>query len=198
MEKPFSQACENNKGPILAVLKGAFRDAVEVLEVGSGTGQHAVHFARHLPRLRWQPTDLAGNLPGMRLWLDEARLAGIRDPIVLDVVDLPWPVEPVDAAFSANTLHIMGKPAVECFFEGMASALAARGTLCVYGPFNYGGRHTSESNELFDRFLSQQDPGSALRDFEWVNSLAEGAGLELVEDHTMPSNNRLLQWRKSG
>jgi len=196
MEKPFSQSCENNKAPIFSVLEKAFRNAREVLEIGSGTGQHAVHFARNLPHLKWQPSDLAENLPGMQLWFDEVKLTNIKDPIVLNVIDLPWQIEPVDTVFSANTLHIMGKPEIECLFQGIESVLSVDGTLCVYGPFNYGGKYTSESNERFDAYLYRQNPKSAVRDFEWVNSLAESAGFNLVKDHEMPVNNRLLEWRK--
>jgi len=196
MEKPFSQSCENNKTPILYVLKEAFLNASEVLEIGSGTGQHAVHFARNLPHLKWQPSDLAENLAGMQLWFDEVKLTNIKDPIVLNVIDLPWQIEPVDTVFSANTLHIMGKPEIECLFQGIESVLSVDGTLCVYGPFNYGGKYTSESNERFDAYLYRQNPKSAIRDFEWVNSLVEAAGFNLVKDHEMPVNNRLLEWRK--
>lgn len=196
MEKPFSQSCENNKGPILAVLREAFRDASLVLEIGSGTGQHAVHFARNLPHLVWQPSDMAENIPGMKLWFDEAKLPNINEPVVLNVADALWPVEEADAVFSANTLHIMGKPKVECMFEGIGLRLKNGGTLCIYGPFNYGGKYTSESNEKFDAWLFKQNPESAIRDFEWVNFLAEKAGLKLVKDHEMPANNRLLEWGK--
>ena len=196
MEKPFSQSCENNKVPIFSVLEKAFRNARGVLEIGSGTGQHAVHFARNLPHLKWQPSDLAENLPGIQLWFDEVKLTNIKDPIVLNVIDLPWQIEPVDTVFSANTLHIMGKPEIECLFQGIESVLSVDGTLCVYGPFNYGGKYTSESNERFDAYLYRQNPKSAIRDFEWVNSLAESAGFNLVKDHEMPVNNRLLEWRK--
>ena len=197
MVKPFSQSCENNKEPILRVLKEAFSGAALVLEIGSGTGQHAVHFALNLPRLTWQPTDLPENIPGMKLWFDDAKLPNIKEPIVLNVSDAMWPIVGVDAIFSANTLHIMARPKVECMFDGMEPVLKAGGTLCIYGPFNYEGKYTSESNEKFDTWLHQQNPQSAIRDFEWVNSLAEKIGLKLVKDHEMPANNRLLEWRKS-
>ncbi|MEQ9619889.1 MAG: DUF938 domain-containing protein [Deltaproteobacteria bacterium] len=196
MEKPFSQSCENNKGPILAVLKEAFRDSSLVLEIGSGTGQHAVHFAANLPHLTWQPSDLAENISGMKLWFDEANLPNIKEPVVLNVADALWPVEEADAVFSANTLHIMGKPRIKCMLEGIGLRLEGGGTLCVYGPFNYDGKYTSESNKKFDAWLRSQNPESAIRDFEWVNSLAEREGLKLVKDHEMPVNNRLLEWRK--
>lgn len=197
MNKPFSQACENNKGPILSVLKHAFAEVKTVLEIGSGTGQHAVYFARYLPHLVWLPTDLAENLAGVQLWLKEARLPNIQHPLVLNVSEQPWLVEWVDAIFTANSLHIMGEAEVEAFFNGVANRLLSGGRLCVYGPFNYGGKFTSDSNAQFNRWLYQQNPKSAIRDFEWVNDLAEKAGLSLLQDHEMPANNRLLEWGRA-
>ena len=195
--KPFSQACENNKAPILAVLRDAFCEATRALEIGSGSGQHAVHFGGNLPWLRWQPSDVAANIAGIKLWLAEAGLANVPEPAVLDVTQLPWGVASCDAIFTANTLHIMGKPGVECFFRGLQNVLQPGGALCVYGPFNYAGSYTSDSNARFDQWLFAQHPDSAIRDFEWVNQLASEAGLVLVEDYAMPANNRLLHWRKS-
>ena len=196
MKKPFSQSSENNKDHILLVLKDAFRDANSVLEIGSGTGQHAVHFALNLPHLNWQPSDLEINISGIRLWLDEARLSNIREPVLLDVNNLPREVGEFDGVFTANTLHIMAKSEIENLFQGIGQVLKNHGTLCVYGPFNYGGKYTSASNEQFDGWLFRQNPQSAIRDFEWVNILAENIGLSLVRDHEMPANNRLLQWIK--
>jgi len=196
MKKPFSQSSENNKDHILLVLKDAFRDANSVLEIGSGTGQHAVHFALDLPHLNWQPSDLEINLSGIGLWLDEARLSNIREPVLLDVNNLPREVGEFDGVFTANTLHIMAKSEIENLFQGIGQVLKNHGTLCVYGPFNYGGKYTSASNEQFDGWLFRQNPQSAIRDFEWVNILAENIGLSLVRDHEMPANNRLLQWIK--
>lgn len=196
MEKPYSQSCENNKNPILNILRNTFKDSKSVLEVGSGTGQHAVYFAEMLPHLVWQPSDKAENLVGLRLWINEAKLSNIMAPVELDVTNTPWNVEIVDAIFSANTFHIMSKNAVECFFEGIESALAIDAKLCVYGPFNYKGKYTSESNESFDKWLKKRDRNSGIRDFEWVCTLAESHGLKLVKDHEMPVNNRLLEWIK--
>jgi len=198
MTKPFSEACERNKEPILRVLEEAFKDARTVLEIGSGTGQHSVYFAGGLPHLTWQPSDVAGYLPGIRLWTGEAGLPNLLDPIVLDVSVLPWKAGRFEGIFTANTMHIMSEPLIESFFHGLESALEEGGTLCVYGPFNYGGKYTSESNQRFDEFLRSRDPESGIRDYEWVNSLAGSAGLTLVSDHEMPANNRLLVWRKRG
>lgn len=197
IEKPFSEACERNKGSILPVLRDAFGSVRTVLEIGSGTGQHAVHFARNLRYLSWQPTELSENIAGLKLRFDEEGSTNILEPIVLDVSVLPWNIGSYGSVFSANTFHIMSEAQVELFFLGLESALPDGGTLCVYGPFNYGGKYTSESNERFDDFLRSRDPESGIRDFEWVNSLAEEQGLQLAHDHEMPANNRLLEWRKA-
>lgn len=194
--KPFSQACENNKTPILAVLRNAFSDVTEVLEVGSGTGQHAVYFAGHLPHVIWQPSDVADYLPGIRLWIEEAELSNVKSPLALNVLDAVWPVSEAQAVFTANTLHIMGKPEVECFFDKLDKVLMPGGKFCCYGPFNYAGRFTSESNARFNDWLYAQNPKSAIRNFEWVELLANRSGLQLVADHQMPANNRLLEWAK--
>ena len=191
-----SEACERNKGPILAVLGGELARSHAVLEIGSGTGQHAVHFARHLPHLAWQPSELGAELGPLA---ERIRLEGppnLRPAIALDVCAHPWPVERVDAAFSANTLHIMPWDAVEDFFRGIGAVLEAAGVLCVYGPFRYHGAHTSASNAEFDRFLRRRDPLSGIRDFEALARLAAAAGLELSADHAMPANNRTLVWRR--
>lgn len=195
MQKPFSQACENNKAPILSVLEQAFAEVKSVLEIGSGTGQHAVWFARYLPHLRWQPSDQEVNLAGMHLRFDEESLANLLPPVVLDVTQPHWPVRQTDAIFTANTLHIMAWDAVQALFARVPEVLVPGGKLCVYGPFNYKGAYTSESNARFDQWLAEQSPVSAIRDFDQVNRLAEEAGLSLIADHAMPANNRLLEWQ---
>lgn len=195
-EKPHAPASERNREPILAVLREHFADRRDVLEIGSGTGQHAVHFAAAMPWLRWQCSDRAEHLPGIRLWLDEAGLANTPAPIELDVAG-EWPRRRFDAVFSANTLHIMGWAGVQRFFNGIAAVLEAGGVLAVYGPFNYGGDYTSDSNREFDAWLQARDPRSGIRDFEAVDALARGIGLMRVDDVAMPANNRLLLWRRS-
>jgi len=199
----ISEACERNKDPILRILANALARSRTVLEIGSGTGQHAVYFATHLPHLTWQPSDRADYLPGLRERIahgapagPEASPSNLRPPIELDVHDLPWPVGPVDAIFTANTLHIMEWAAVEDLFRGIGSVLSAPGVFCAYGPFRYGGRYTSASNAAFDRSLRARDPRSGIRDFEDVNILSAEQGLHLLEDHAMPANNQLLVWRK--
>jgi cyclopropane fatty-acyl-phospholipid synthase-like methyltransferase len=196
-QKPFSQACENNKGPILKVLKSAFADVDEVLEIGTGTGQHAVFFAEHLAHLSWQPSDVAQHLSGIKLWLQDAQLSNINSPVALNVLDEIWPVARAQAVFTANTLHIMGESEVVRFFEKLAEVLAEGGKFCCYGPFNYAGKFSSDSNARFNDWLAMKNPKSAIRDFEWIESLAKAAGLQLVADHEMPANNRLLEWGKT-
>lgn len=194
---PSSEACERNKGPILDVLRDAFATARRVLEIGSGTGQHAVWFARHLPHLDWQPTEQAAELAGLRMRVAAEGTPNLREPLELDVRRQPWPVAAADALFSANTLHIMAWEGVEAFFAGVAAVLAAPGaTLAVYGPFRYRGDYTSASNAAFDQWLKGRDPLSGIRDFEAVDALARAAGLALAADHAMPANNQLLVWRR--
>ncbi|KRA45042.1 DUF938 domain-containing protein [Pseudoxanthomonas sp. Root630] len=195
-DKPFAPSCERNQGPILEVLLRHFGDTRRVLEIGSGTGQHAVHFAAAMPGLSWQSSDRADYLSGIALWLDEAALANTPSAIELDV-DGRWPDAVFDAVFTANSLHIMGWPQVEAFFAGVGAVLEPGGLLVVYGPFNVGGEFTSESNRAFEQWLKDRDPVSGIRDVEAVDALARGVGLSLVEDNAMPANNRTLVWQKT-
>lgn len=193
--KPYAPACDRNREPILEVLRRWFADRSRVLEIGSGTGQHACAFAGELPHLQWQASDVAENLPGIRLWLEEARLANLPPPLELDVSG-QWPEESYDAAFCANTLHIMSWEEVRKLFAGLAKALTADATLAIYGPFNYGGRFTSDSNAQFDRSLKERAASMGIRGFEAVDALARSADFQLVEDCAMPANNRTLVWRR--
>lgn len=200
MEKPFAPSCERNRAPILAVLGECFASCRHVLEIGSGTGQHAVHFAAALPHLTWQSSELEPNLPGLRLWLDQAMLPNAPPPLCLDVSGA-WPSRPgqsYDAVFSANTLHIMSWPEVECLFAGLPALLAPAAMVVIYGPFRYAGQHTSASNAAFDAQLRTETPHRGLRDVEAVDALARAAGLCMIEDRGMPANNRCLIWRKHG
>jgi SAM-dependent methyltransferase len=193
--KPFSPSCERNREPILAVLREHFADRTRVLEIGSGTGQHAVHFAASMPWLQWQCSDVAEHLPGICAWLDDPALPNAPPPIELDVRGA-WPQQDFDAVFSANSLHIMGWDAVQAFFVGVGRVLATDGTLAVYGPFNYGGDYTSDSNREFDGWLKARDAASGIRDIEAVDALAQAIGLRLVADVAMPANNRCVVWRR--
>lgn len=202
--KPHSPSCERNRDPILSVLREHFAGRSEVIEIGSGTGQHAVHFAAAMPWLRWQCSDHADHLPGIRLWLDEAALPNTPEPFALQAAldpvpgFSPPPSRRYDAAFTANTLHIMGWPEVQACFAGLATALADDAVLAVYGPFNRDGEFSSDSNREFDGWLKARDPRSGIRDFEAVNALAVTIGLRPVADIAMPANNRILVWRRSG
>ena len=189
---PFSQACENNKHPILSVLQRHLGDVRSLLEIGAGTGQHAEFFAGHFPDLTWQASDTAASLPLLRPRIERARLPG---PVLLDIDEVDWGCGSFDAIFSANVFHIVGAASVENFFSGLKPHLNPDGLLLVYGPFRYRNAYTSESNAQFDRWLKQRDPISGIRDFEWVDALAKHAGLSLVEDNAMPANNQLLVWR---
>ena len=193
---PYSAACERNREPILAVLQVAFAHAHQVLEIGSGTGQHAVYFARHLPHLTWQTSDLPQHHAGINAWIADEPAPNLKAPLALDVLQTDWPVIPVDGVYTANTLHIMSWDAVQAFFRGAGVVLRLAGALVVYGPFNYGGRHISDSNAAFDADLRSRGVGSGLRDFEAVNEQAAGVGLKLQSDTAMPANNRTLVWRK--
>jgi SAM-dependent methyltransferase len=191
---PFSEACERNKGPILEVLRPLLARCSSVLEIGSGTGQHAVHFARHLPHLAWQPSDCGEHLAGLVARVGQQGPANLRLPLELDVTQRTWPSVAADAVYSANTLHIMSWPEVEAFFSGVGQVLGPGGLLAVYGPFRYRGAFTSESNAHFDRALYERDPASGIRDFEAVDALAAAQHFELLADHAMPANNQLLAW----
>ena len=194
---PYSQACENNKGPILDVLSRVFVSCRDVLELASGTGQHATWFSAQMPFLQWQPTETAQHIEILNPRCSQYSGANLLPPKALDVSDRPWPVEAIpDALFSANSLHIMPWSSVEALFGELGDRARANTLLVIYGPFNYGGQYTSPSNAQFDQRLAQQSPVSAIRDFEKVNALASNAGFELREDIEMPANNRLLVWRK--
>lgn len=193
--KPYSEACDRNRAPILEVLRRHFTDRRHVLEIGSGSGQHAVYFAAALPQLTWQTSDRAENVPGLRLWIDEARLPNLSNPWALDVREL-WPKTQFDAIFTANTLHIMSWEEVKALFAALPAVMTRDAVLAIYGPFNYEGSFTSPSNAAFDATLKARSPQSGIRDFEAVDELAQAIGLRLIEDRAMPANNRTLVWQR--
>lgn len=193
--KQYSEACDQNRGPILAVLKEELADCHKVLEIGSGTGQHAVYFGKHLPHLSWQTSDIDSSHPSINAWLDEARLPNVGQPLSLDVSN-HWPDDRFDGVFSANTAHIMSWPDVIDMFNGVGNSLKPGGMFCLYGPFNYGRQYTSESNERFDGWLKARDPLSGVRNFEDLDALAQSNDMAFRRDHEMPVNNRLLVWKK--
>jgi cyclopropane fatty-acyl-phospholipid synthase-like methyltransferase len=195
--RQFSAACARNREPILAVLRQAFANSKRVLEIGSGTGQHAVFFGAALPHLLWQCSDLAANHPSIIGWQQQAQLPNVLPPLELDVGSGNWPAGPFDAVFSANTCHIMAWEQVQAMFAGVGRLLPATGLLCIYGPFNYGGAFTSDSNARFDAALKLQAAHMGIRDFEAVDALAAAQGLVLQLDQAMPANNRLLLWQRA-
>ncbi len=201
MTLTFSQACENNKQAIVTILKSAFSATKNVLEIGSGTGQHACYFSDNLPHLLWQTSDLPLNHDSINQRIEQHNQISqnLLKPITIDL-NHDWQRQSIglaqhdnfDGIFTANTLHIVSWSLVVKFFSGVANYLAENGTLCIYGPFNYQGNFTSPSNANFDIWLKDRDKNSGIRDFEAIIELATSAGLTLIDDHTMPANNRLL------
>lgn len=194
-DKPYAPAAEQNRAPILAVLRERFLAHGRVLEIGAGTGQHAVHFAAALPHLDWHPSDVAENLPGVEAWRAEAALPNLRPARALDVLRDPWPEGAFEYVYSANTVHIMHWPAVEALFAGVARVLAPGGLFALYGPFAHDGAHTAESNDRFDQALRAQDPGMGVRDRADLDALATASGLEPEAVIDLPANNQILLWR---
>jgi len=192
MSKNFSTACERNSQPIAEQLIRLFALSSKVLEIGSGTGQHAVAFAHALPHLQWQCSDRMENHASINAWRSESGLSNIGAPIDLHIGRSKWPSAHYDAVFTANTCHIMSWQEVELMFAGVATLLPEKGLFCIYGPFNYGGQFTSTSNQQFDASLRTQAPHMGLRDIEDIRQLAVSVHLQLREDIAMPANNRLL------
>ncbi|MBN4079397.1 DUF938 domain-containing protein [Beggiatoa alba] len=194
--KPFSESCEQNKHAILGVLQKEFADVKQLLEIGSGTGQHAVFFARALPHLVWQTSDVLDWHSGIQGWIDDEGPPNVRTPLMLNVETDPWPNTHYDAIFSANTVHIMGWPEVQKLFVGIGEVLAVGGRFCLYGPFNVDGKFTSESNANFELWLKSQNPKSGIRDQAELDALAHDARLVRAATYTMPANNNILVWEK--
>ncbi len=193
--KPFAEACDQNREPINGVLSRFLKNRHKVLEIGSGTGQHAVYFSKQYPRLEWQTSDLKSAHDGIRAWIEDSGLTNVKYPIELDVGGT-WPSEQYDLIFSANTLHILSENLVEQLFLGLTSCMLPDAIFLVYGPFNYGGSYTSASNEEFDYWLKRRDPDSGIKNFEWLQDIATRSGLECSQDFSMPANNRILIWQK--
>ena len=195
---PFSYACERNKQPILEVLQAFLQSLDSVLEVGSGTAQHAMHFARSNPQLTWYTSDQANAIAGINAQLAHAQIANIKPPFVLDVKQAQWcsAQRRYPAVYTANTLHIMNESEVQAFFNGLTEVTKPRAYLFVYGPFKYAGQFTSPSNADFDGDLRSRGCGSAIRDFEWIDQLAQRSGFRLRQDNAMPANNQCLIWQR--
>lgn len=197
--KQYSPSCERNKDLILPVLKEVLPKSGTVLEVGSGTGQHAAYFADGLPHLVWQPTELAENFLSIQAWVAESGLPNLCAPLELDLLAGPerWPVTSAAAVVCINTVHIVAWQGVENLFAGAGRILVPGGAMYVYGAYRYTARPLEPSNEDFDQWLKARDPVSGVRDFEAVNALAHQNGLVLAGDRAMPGNNRSIWWIKN-
>lgn len=196
MIKPYSESCDQNKDPILSVISPILSSVSSVLEIGSGTGQHAIYFAEKLPHITWHTSDCKPYLDGINAWLAEAGLPNLHAPVELDVSATQWPGIEVDAIFTANSIHIMNQADMVNFIEGAGRLLKAQGSLIIYGPFNYNGAFTSESNARFNQWLKDRDPQSGIKHFEDIESLANENRLQIVADYEMPANNRILHFIK--
>jgi cyclopropane fatty-acyl-phospholipid synthase-like methyltransferase len=195
--KPYSESCDQNREPIFSIIAPLLSARKSLLEIGSGTGQHAVYFAGDLPHLTWQTSDVEDNHAGIKAWINDSHLSNVMQPLEIDTTQDHWPAQRYDVVYSANTAHIMNWQAVEGMFAGVGKVLAEDGCFLLYGPFNYNGDYTSDSNRRFDKWLKDRDPSSGIRDFEALNELALAAEMRLVEDFEMPVNNRLLYWQKA-
>lgn len=194
--KQYAPSSDHNRDEILPVLIEICPQLGTVLEIGSGTGQHAAYFAKHLPHLAWQPSDLTENLPSIRAWSSEAALPNLRDPIIFDLLAEDWPALSPVVIVCINTVHIVAWRGVENLFTRAGQMLKRGGLIYVYGAYRYATRPLETSNEKFDEWLKARDPVSGVRDFELVDALARRNGLELVEDRAMPGNNRSIWWKK--
>jgi SAM-dependent methyltransferase len=193
----LSPSAERNKGPVAEVLKQALPDCGLVLEVGSGTGQHVVHFAREAPHLTWQPSERdAECLQSIALWLAAEGPANVLAPLRLDVGEQPWPIASAAAVVSLNMIHIAPWDAGMALIRGAAAILRPSAVLFLYGPFRRRARHTSPSNEAFDRQLRAENPAWGVRDLEGVAFYAATHGFGPPETHDMPANNLSVVLRK--
>lgn len=193
--KPDAPAARRNREAILAVLQREFISSAKVLEIGSGTGQHAVYFGKRMPNLQWQTSDCAENIPGIESWLIESELTNVLPPVCLNVLKDDPPEGRFDAIFSANTAHIMSMEAVTHMFRIAGEVFRGGGIFCLYGPFNLDGEFTADSNRQFDRSLRVRDPAMGLRDLSELDELASANGLRRVRRYAMPSNNMISVWK---
>ena len=194
MNKPYSQACENNKQPILEQLLRYFATSRTILEIGSGSGQHAVHFAANLPHLIWQTSDQSHYHQGIKAWLAEFPADNLNDPLCLTIGKDNWPDLAIDGVFTANTTHIMQPSEAKLMMQTVANNLSKGGVFCQYGPFNFDGQYTSDSNQHFDQHLKNEGCGG-IRDRAELQDWAQG--LALQKTIPMPANNFLLVWIKA-
>lgn len=210
-EKRFSPSCENNRLPIVEQLRKYLADRRHVLEIGSGTGQHAVYFAPELPHLHWQTSDMLENHPSIHAWLADSEIENISVPIAFQLGLDDWPQEDAleksysrekdtfpksfDAVYSANTAHIMQKHEVKLMIELIAKHLPEDGVFCQYGPFIEAGKFSSESNESFHHRLIAEGYGG-YRAIEELQDWVSETPLKLHDVIDMPANNLMLIWKK--
>ena len=197
MTKPNAPSALRNQNAILEVISDEFQDCKAVLEIGSGTGQHAIFFASQMSWLTWQTSDLVANHNGINAWLVAADLDNVKAPLVLDVEEPLQADDKFDAVFSANTAHIMSIAAVESMFSTAGRCLIGGGKFCLYGPFNQNGKFTSDSNRGFDANLRSQDPAMGIRDLDILDGFAETSGLHRTSLYAMPANNMISIWSKN-
>ncbi|MFQ3189045.1 MAG: trans-aconitate methyltransferase [Paraglaciecola sp.] len=193
-DKPFSQACENNKQPILDILSRVLEHKKILLEIGSGTGQHAAYFAPRLMHLEWHTSDMPDKHLGIAAWLADMKVDNLHSPLAFTIGDTStWPLVNVDAVYTANTTHIMQPSDTKLMMKLVANNLLSGGVFCQYGPYNFQGQYSSESNQSFDQHLSEQGCGG-IRDIDelilWANPLI------LIKTISMPANNFMLIWQK--
>ena len=190
-------ATQRNRDAILAVLRDVLPATGIVLEVASGSGEHVIHFARHLPDLTFQPSDpMAESLESVAAWVGSSGVANVLPPRRLDVTERPWPVEAADAILCINMIHIAPWAATEGLLAGAATLLRQGAPLYLYGPYKRGGRHTADSNQAFDDQLRAQNPAWGVRDLEKVADLAESLGLSAPSITDMPANNLSVVFRR--
>ena len=195
VELPFAEACERNKDPIRDALRSRLPERGRVLEIGSGTGQHVVHFAPLARCLSWQPSERREQLDGLNARIRREGGANVLPAIELDVFG-PWPDRVYEAAYSANTANILSWPGVCALFAGVGPRLQAGASFFLYGPFNVDGEFTAVGNEIFDRQLRERDPAMGLRDTGDLERLGSEHQMDLTERISLPANNQLLVFRR--
>ena len=195
-DKPFSEYAERNGAPILDVLRNEFANSAKVLEIGSGTGQHAARIAKALPFLQWQTSDLDENHDGILAWVNYSGLANLMPPLSLNVLTSDVPAAFCDAVFSSNTAHIMSIEAVQKMFDIVGNALTDRGVFCLYGPFRQGGEFNTPSNAAFHKTLRSRDPAMGIRHLESLDDYARDNNMARARLYTMPANNHIAVWHK--
>jgi len=197
-DRPYAESTARNAAPILEVLKRELRDSQRVLEIGSGTGQHAVAFAAVLDHLHWQTSDLDEHHAGINAWIGASQIENVSAPLSIDVRTADVAVDGYDAAYSSNTAHIMGIDAVEKMYSLVGNALRVGGVFCLYGPFRRNGQFNTQSNADFDTNLRGRDPAMGIRDLEALDEFAAVNSLRRRRLYAVPSNNYVAVWRKTG